>query len=237
MNADVDTLLAAANFTESGLLPAIAQDAVTGVVRMLGFANAEALRATAQTGYATFFSRSRGELWQKGATSGHVLRVRQIRLDCDGDSVLYLVDAVGPTCHTGRTSCFFRPLAGAAGLGEDDGPPEAPAAVMSRVAAVIAERRGQSPEKSYVAALLAAGWPRITGKIAEEARELAEALRGHDPAHIAHEAADVLFHVLVGLEAARVPVDDVFAELRRRFGVSGLSEKASRPLPPDEPEG
>src|SRR5882757_10852268 len=99
MFANVDTLIAAATFDASGILPAIAQDAATGVVRMQGWASAEALRATAETGYATFYSRSRKELWRKGGTSGNVMRVRQIRLDCDGDSVLYLVDAEGPSCQ------------------------------------------------------------------------------------------------------------------------------------------
>jgi phosphoribosyl-ATP pyrophosphohydrolase/phosphoribosyl-AMP cyclohydrolase len=234
MSANVDSLIAAATFDERGILPAIAQDAVTGMVRMQGWASAEALRATAESGYATFYSRSRKELWRKGGTSGNVMRVREIRLDCDGDSVLYLVDAEGPSCHTGRTSCFFR-VAGARGLDEDDGPPEPPAAIVSRVAAVIAERRARPSEKSYVSSLLAAGWPRILGKIAEEARELAEALPGADRGHTAHEAADVLFHLLVGLEAAHVPVDELFAELRRRFGTSGLTEKASRPQA--KPEG
>jgi phosphoribosyl-ATP pyrophosphohydrolase/phosphoribosyl-AMP cyclohydrolase len=228
MRSDVDSLLGAVAFNEEGLLPAIAQDAATGVIRMLGWANAEAVRASAESGMATFYSRSRQEMWRKGATSGNVLHVREIRLDCDGDAILYLVDAEGPTCHTGRTSCFFRPLAGAH-LDEDDGPAELPAAVVSRVASVIAERRGQPADKSYVASLLAAGWPKILDKISEEARELAEALPAADRAHTAHEAADLLFHLLVGLEAAEVPVDDVFAELRRRFGTSGLTEKARRP--------
>lgn len=222
---DVDAVLSAAALDERGLVPVVAQDATTGVVRMLAWASPEAVRATARTGYATFYSRSRGELWQKGATSGHVMRVREIRVDCDGDALLYLVDAEGPSCHTGRTSCFFRPVAAE----EDDGPAEVPAAVVSKVARVIAGRRAQAAEKSYVASLLAAGWPKILGKIAEESRELAEALPGEDRAHTAHEAADLLFHVLVGLEAAGVPVDDVYAELRRRFGVSGHVEKASRP--------
>jgi phosphoribosyl-ATP pyrophosphohydrolase/phosphoribosyl-AMP cyclohydrolase len=225
---NLEALLGAAVFDDSGLLPAIAQDAASGVVRMLGWVNAEAVRATAESGFATFYSRSRRELWQKGATSGNVMRVRQMRLDCDGDALLYLVDASGPTCHTNHTSCFYRPLGG----DEDDGPAEPPAAIVSQVAAVIAARRAQAAEKSYVASLLAAGLPRIVGKIDEEARELAEALPGADQAHTAHEAADLLFHVLVGLEAAGVPVDAVFAELRRRFGTSGLAEKASRPPEP-----
>ena len=223
MLGDVDALLSKATFDEKGLLPAIAQDATTGVVRMQAWVTAEAVRATAESGYATFFSRSRNQLWKKGETSGNTLRVRQIRIDCDGDAILYLVDAEGPTCHTGKTSCFFRD-----GASEDDGPPEAPAAILSRVAAVIAERRASSSEKSYTSSLLQAGWPKILGKITEEAREVVESLPTDDKAHTAHEAADVIFHLLVGLEAASVPLEAVFAELRRRFGTSGLTEKASR---------
>lgn len=228
MIANVDALLTAAAFQEDALLPAIAQDATTGVVRMQGWVNPEAVRATAETGLATFYSRSRRELWRKGVTSGNVLRVREIRLDCDGDSLLYLVDAEGPTCHTGKTSCYYRVATAGEALAEDEGPAEAPAAILSRVAAVIAERRRKTAEKSYVASLLSAGLPKILAKIAEESAELAAALPGADKAHTAHEAADLIFHVLVGLEAAEVPVDSVFAELRRRFGTSGLVEKASR---------
>jgi phosphoribosyl-AMP cyclohydrolase / phosphoribosyl-ATP pyrophosphohydrolase len=223
MLGDVDALLSAATFDDKGLLPAIAQDATTGVVRMQAWVNAEAVRATAGSGFATFYSRSRKELWQKGVTSGNTLKVRQIRLDCDGDAILYLCDADGPSCHTGKTSCFFRD-----GASEDDGPPEAPAAILSRVAAVIAQRRAQQSEKSYVSGLFAAGWPKILGKITEEAREVVESLPTDDKDHTAHEAADVIFHLLVGLEAAGVPLESVFAELRRRFGTSGLVEKASR---------
>ncbi len=210
-------------YDDKGLIPVIAQDATTGAVRMFAWANAEAVRATKESGFATFYSRSRSELWQKGATSGNLMRVRDIRIDCDGDVLLYLVDAEGPSCHTGKTSCFFRRLDGA----EED-PAEAPAAIVSRVAAVIAERRKQTGEKSYVASLLTAEWPKILGKIAEESGELAESLPGTDAKHTAHEAADLIFHVLVGLEKAHVPVDEVFAELRRRFGVSGHVEKQSR---------
>jgi phosphoribosyl-ATP pyrophosphohydrolase/phosphoribosyl-AMP cyclohydrolase len=223
MIGDVDALLSKASFDDKGLIAAIAQDAGTGVVRMMAWANAEAIRATSQSGFATFYSRSRKELWQKGATSGNTMRVRQIRIDCDGDALLYLVEAEGPSCHTGKTSCFFRD-----GASEDDGPPEAAAAILSRVAAVIAQRRAQTTEKSYVSSLLAAGWPKILGKITEEAREVVESLPTEDKAHTAHEAADVIFHLLVGLEAASVPLESVFAELRRRFGTSGLTEKASR---------
>ena len=233
--AGAAALLGEVRFDGQGLVPVIAQDAATGVVRMFAWANRDALAATARTGMAHFWSRSRGALWKKGETSGHTLAVRQLRIDCDGDAVLYLVDPEGPSCHTGATSCFFRGLAVDAGgidagaaLATDDGPPDPPAQIVSRVAAIVAQRRRERPEKSYVVSLLDAGWDKINVKIAEEAGELAEALPEGDKAHTAHEAADLLFHVLVGLEAAGVPIDAVYAELRRRFGVSGIDEKASR---------
>jgi phosphoribosyl-ATP pyrophosphohydrolase/phosphoribosyl-AMP cyclohydrolase len=227
----VDGLVAATTFDRDGLVTVVAQDRGSGVIRMVAWANAEALHHTGATGKATFWSRSRKALWQKGETSGHPLHVREIRLDCDGDAILYLVDAEGPSCHTGRTSCFFR-VAEASGLAEDDGPPEHAAAIVPRLAGVIRERRSQAPEKSYVASLLHEGLPKINAKITEEAREVTEALVEGDRGHVAHEAADVLFHVMVGLEAAGVPVEDVLAELRRRFGTSGHVEKASRPPKP-----
>jgi phosphoribosyl-AMP cyclohydrolase / phosphoribosyl-ATP pyrophosphohydrolase len=200
------------------------------MVRMFAWANREALAATAATGFAHFYSRSRGALWKKGESSGHTLAVREIRIDCDGDVVLYRVDPEGPSCHTGATSCFFRAVGpGADGaLTTDDGPPDPPALIVSRVAAIIARRKQERPEKSYVVSLLDAGLPKITGKILEEATELCEALPAADKAHTAHEAADLLFHMLVGLEAAGVATGAVFAELRRRFGTSGIDEKAAR---------
>lgn len=223
-----ETLLGAIKFDAAGLVPVIAQEARTGMVRMVAWANREALQRTTATGDAHFWSRSRGALWRKGETSGNSLRVREVRIDCDGDVVLYTVDAEGPSCHTGATSCFYR-RAGADGtLVEDDRPADPPAVVLTRVADVIARRRRERPEKSYVVSLLDAGLPKINGKIAEESGELCEALPEGDAAHTAHEAADLIFHVLVGLEAAGVPVDAVFEQLRRRFGVSGIDEKASR---------
>jgi phosphoribosyl-ATP pyrophosphohydrolase/phosphoribosyl-AMP cyclohydrolase len=235
ISAGADALLAATVFDTAGLVPVIAQDATTGMVRMFAWANREALRTTAETGIGHFWSRTRQALWKKGETSGNQLHVRDIRLDCDGDVVLYLVDADGPSCHTGRTSCFFRGIAAmrdVAALGEDDGPPDPPAVILARLAEVIARRRRQRPERSYVVALLDAGWPKIRSKILEESSELVEALPVGDAAHTAHEAADLLFHVLVGLQAAGVSVDEVFAQLQRRFGVSGLDERASRTVAP-----
>jgi phosphoribosyl-ATP pyrophosphohydrolase/phosphoribosyl-AMP cyclohydrolase len=226
--SSADALLAAVTFDGAGLVPVIAQDARSGVIRMVAWANREALSSTLTTGAAHFWSRSRKALWRKGESSGHTLAVREIRIDCDGDAVLYLVDAEGPSCHTGATSCFFRRVDADGALATDDGPPEAPAQMLPRVAEVIATRRRERPEKSYVVSLLDAGLPKINAKIEEEARELAEALPEGDAAHTAHEAADLFFHALVGLEAAGVPLDAVFGELRRRFGVSGIDEKAGR---------
>jgi len=125
MLENADALLSAVKFDSMGLVPVIAQDRATGVVRMLAWANAEALRATVCNGLATFWSRSRNELWEKGKTSGNSMRVHDVRLDCDGDAILYIVDANGPSCHTNATSCFFRSVT-ANGLAADDGP--APAA-------------------------------------------------------------------------------------------------------------
>jgi phosphoribosyl-ATP pyrophosphohydrolase/phosphoribosyl-AMP cyclohydrolase len=223
-----DALLAAVAFDAAGLVPVIAQEARTGMIRMVAWANREALEQTLATGDAHFWSRSRKALWRKGESSGNGLRVREVRVDCDADVVLYLVDAEGPSCHTGATSCFYRRVGEDGALVEDDAPPIPPAVMLTRVADVIAERRRQRPEKSYVVSLLDAGFPKINAKIVEEARELTEALPENDAAHTAHEAADLIFHALVGLEAAGVSPDAVFAELRRRFGVSGIDEKASR---------
>jgi len=239
---DPAALLEAVKLDAAGLVPVIAQDARTGGVRMFAWANREALELTARTGQGHFYSRSRQGLWRKGETSGNGLAVRELRVDCDGDVVLYLVDADGPSCHTGHTSCFFRKLGHSPGastgdgavatnasvLIEDDAPPDPPAVVVARVADVIARRRRERPEKSYVVSLLDAGWPKILAKITEESGELAESLPTADKGHTAHEAADLIFHMLVGLEAAGVPVEDVFAQLKRRFGVSGIDEKASR---------
>jgi phosphoribosyl-ATP pyrophosphohydrolase/phosphoribosyl-AMP cyclohydrolase len=223
-----EPLLAAITFDADGLVPVIAQEARTGTIRMLAWANREALAATLATGAAHFWSRSRKASWRKGETSGNTLAVREVRIDCDGDVVLYLCDAEGPSCHTGATSCFYRRVGDDGALAADDGPPDPPALVLSRVAEVIAARRRERPDKSYVVSLLDAGLPKINGKIAEESGELTEALTQGDAAHTAHEAADLIFHTLVGLEAAGVSVDAVFAELRRRFGISGIDEKASR---------
>lgn len=215
-----------------GLVTVVAQDRRTGDIRMLAHANDEALRRTAETGRAWFYSRSRGALWQKGEESGNVLRVHEIWLDCDADAVLYLVTPSGPSCHTGRPTCFFRPLHGVAGAAEGDGAPEAGGAfaspVLSRLERELEARRVADGERSYTRSLLDAGPAKIGAKIREEADELARAIADESDERVVSEAADLVYHAMVGLLARGLSLAAVQAELARRFGVSGHDEKASR---------
>lgn len=217
-------------YDERGLVPCVVQDATTGTVLMVAWMNAEALRLTRETRVAHFWSRSRQAMWKKGETSGNTLAVVELRIDCDADTVLVRAHPAGPTCHTGTTSCFFHRDDGP----DDDGVPGSPeeaAQILLRLEAILAARRDgvvESPEKSYTRSLLDAGMPKILAKIAEESGELAAELPAGDATKVVHETADLLFHVMVGLTARKIPLADVFAELARRFGTSGHVEKASR---------
>lgn len=219
--ANVGAMQVEPTYDDRGLVPCIVQDAATGTVVMLGWMNAEALRRTRETRTVHFWSRSRQALWKKGETSGNVLALVELRFDCDLDAVLARATPAGPTCHTGATSCFFH---------RDDGPdddgPELP--ILLRLANIIDARRDSTADKSYTKSLLAAGMPKILAKIAEEHGELAAELPAGDADKVVHETADLLFHVMVGLAARRIPIEAVFAELARRFGTSGHVEKAQR---------
>src|SRR5262249_43155938 len=211
-------------YDERGLVPCVVQDAASGAVLMVAWMNAEALRLTRETGVVHFFSRSRNALWKKGETSGNTLALVELRLDCDGDTVLVRARPAGPTCHTGATSCFFhRDADGDDAL--DDGPPPP---ILHRLEQVIAARRASPAEKSYTRSLLDAGMPKILAKIAEEHGELAAELPAGADAKVIHETADLIFHIMVGLAARDIPIEAIFAELARRFGTSGHVEKASR---------
>ncbi|HXF81814.1 MAG TPA: bifunctional phosphoribosyl-AMP cyclohydrolase/phosphoribosyl-ATP diphosphatase HisIE [bacterium] len=198
-------------FGPDGLIPAVAQDAQTRRVLMVAYMNREALERTRASGEAWYWSRSRGRLWRKGETSGHRQRVREIRVDCDGDAVLLLVEQVGAACHTGQRSCFFRDLDGRER-------PAEPAEILDELSAVIADRRAAQPEGSYTAALLAQGPDAVAAKIEEEAGELIRAAREEPEGRVAEEAADLLYHTLVLLAARGLALDDVRAVLRRRRG-------------------
>jgi len=213
---------------DHGLIPAVVQDAGDGALLMLAWMNAEALERTLATGEAHFFSRSRQALWRKGETSGNTLAVTEVRVDCDGDAILMIARPAGPTCHTGKRSCFYRRLDGEA-VAEDDGPDGPPAAVTHRLERVLEARRDAgTAEKSYTRSLLDGGFPRILAKIAEEHGELAAELPAGDDDAVVHETADLLFHVMVGLVARGIPIARVWGELGRRFGVGGHQEKAAR---------
>jgi phosphoribosyl-ATP pyrophosphohydrolase/phosphoribosyl-AMP cyclohydrolase len=211
-------------FDDQGLIPVVVQDRLTGEVRMCAFMNREALTRTLSTGRATFFSRSRQKLWEKGETSGNVLDVREVYADCDGDTILLLVDPVGPSCHTGRRTCFFRRVT-EDGL-EDDSP--LAGAFLERLEAEIESRRESTAERSYTKSLLEAGASRIGAKLREEADELARALAGETDDRAASEAADVVYHLLVGLAHRRISFRAVLAALAARAGTSGHAEKAAR---------
>jgi phosphoribosyl-ATP pyrophosphohydrolase/phosphoribosyl-AMP cyclohydrolase len=208
-------------YDERGLVPCVVQDAATGTVVMLAWMNAEALRLTRETRTVHFWSRSRQALWKKGETSGHTLALVELRVDCDRDAILVRATPAGPTCHTGATSCFFHPDDGP----DDDGPPPP---ILQRLAAIIEARREATAQRSYTKSLLEAGMPKILAKIAEEHGELAAELPDGPDAKVIHETADLLFHVMVGLAARRIPIEAIFAELARRFGTSGHVEKAQR---------
>jgi phosphoribosyl-AMP cyclohydrolase / phosphoribosyl-ATP pyrophosphohydrolase len=187
-------------FGEDGLVLVVAQNALSGEVLMVAYADRDALTRTRDSGDAHYHSRSRGTLWRKGETSGHTQRVIDVRVDCDGDAVLYLVRQTGPACHTGTPTCF-----GSAG-----------APMLARLADTIADRARTRPAGSYTARLLAEGPAAAARKVGEEAVETVIAAGSETPDRLASEAADLLYHLLVLLEAKQLPVERVLEELERR---------------------
>lgn len=194
----------------------VAQDGRSGAVLMVAWANREALSQTLQTGLAHYFSRSRGRLWRKGETSGHQQRLDQVRLDCDGDAVLYRVAQTGPACHTGQPTCFFQVVTDGRLIDAPPAPSAAAVHPLARLAATVAERARERPEGSYTAQLLDQGLAKVSQKVGEEAVEVVVAAHAEDDRRLASEAADLLYHLTVLLEARGVPLDTVLAELERR---------------------
>jgi len=216
---------------DAGLITAVVQDRLTGQVRMVAWMNREALDATLSSGFATFYSRSRRALWRKGETSGHVLRVHEIAVDCDADTLLVQVDPEGPSCHTGRATCFFRKLAPAAtpdAPAEETGVADLADPFLLSLEAELEKRSRSTAQRSYTRSLLDGGVPKISAKISEEAAELNAALAGETDDRVASEAADVVYHLMVGLRARGVALRRVIEVLAKRAGQSGLAEKASR---------
>ncbi len=200
--------LDAVKFDERGLVPVVIQDANSGEVLTLAWANREALERTLQTGQTHLYSRSRQALWKKGETSGHVQDLVEMRLDCDGDAVLYRVRPHGPACHTGARSCFHNPVTSEAT------PPLG--WVLEQVWRTIQERLETMPEGSYVARMHAAGLDRILKKIGEEAGEVIIAAKNPDEAELAWEASDLLFHLLLTLAERGLEPADLARVLNER---------------------
>lgn len=206
----------AVRFDERGLVPVVAQDAATGAVLMLAYANREALQCTLATGLAHYWSRSRGELWQKGATSGHVQTVADVRLDCDGDAVLYHVRQRGPACHTGTATCFQRRLQQEAW--ESTTAATDTRHILTRVEDLLRTRQTELPEGSYTTYLFGAGLDKILKKIGEESAETIVAAKNGASAPLIAEAADLLFHLLVLLRHEQVELTALWQEMEKRFG-------------------
>jgi phosphoribosyl-ATP pyrophosphohydrolase/phosphoribosyl-AMP cyclohydrolase len=189
-----------------GLLPAIVQDARTGRVLMLGYMNPATLRETLTGGRVVFFSRSRGERWLKGETSGHYLEVLQVSADCDSDALLILASPIGPTCHLGTTSCFD-------GAHPTDAQQLGFLGILEKT---IAQRMVEQPEGSYTARLVAQGPSRIAQKVGEEGLETALAAVTRDDAGVIGESADLLYHLMVLLKSRNLSLADVARELQAR---------------------
>jgi phosphoribosyl-AMP cyclohydrolase / phosphoribosyl-ATP pyrophosphohydrolase len=195
-------------YDSQGLVPAIVQDYLDGTVLMMAWMNRESLQKTLSTGQTWFWSRSRDQLWPKGATSGHFQNVRSLRYDCDQDALLIGVEQLGDiACHTGERSCFHQ-------LGEIKLPP--PADTLSQVFAVICDRRDHPQPDSYTCKLLAGGDNKILKKIGEESAEVVMACKDDDPRAIAAEVADLFYHTLVALAHHQVDLREVYRKLQER---------------------
>lgn len=196
-------------FDRDGLVPCITQDADTGEVLTLAYMNEESLRLTEESGLVTYFSRSRQVIWQKGEESGNTQKVRQLRVDCDGDAIIALVEPAGPACHTGERTCFYRDLE----TGEAPAPMSGEA--LAALARTIDSRLADRPEGSYVVKLL--DDPGFAGeKVMEEAEEVSRAVREESDERVAEEAADVLFHLAALIRSRGITLPDVGEVLNGR---------------------
>ncbi len=202
---------------ERGLVPAIVQDAETGQVLMLAYMNRESLQLTLETGQTHFWSRSRQQLWHKGATSGNVQHVREIRYDCDGDTLLVLVEPAGPACHTGEVSCFYRVVGTSANpLRQRQSADSPQSAILDELFAVIQERKANMPTNSYTAHLFERGSTEIAKKVGEEAIEVIVASAENDRGQLIYESADLIYHLLVLLAQHAIGVEELYQELAKR---------------------
>lgn len=188
------------NYDENGLIPAIVQDAVSGKILMLAYMNEEALQKTVDTKETWFYSRSRKELWNKGATSGNKQKVKSIALDCDQDALLVTVEPLGPACHTGEESCFFANVYNEKQLNRD---------VIHTIIDVIEERKNNPVEGSYTTYLFNEGMDKVLKKVGEEASEVIIGAKNNDKEEIKWEIADLVYHTLVLMNMTGVTISDI----------------------------
>lgn len=207
----VEINMEAVRFDEKGLVPCIVQDARSREVLTLAYMNGESLVKTIETRETWFWSRSRGELWHKGATSGNTQHVIEMRYDCDQDAVLVLVETNGPACHKGEDSCFHEVM-----LKDSEENGGSAIAILSTLEQLIEKRQQQMPEGSYTTYLFEKGVDKILKKVGEEAAEVIIAAKNRDKEELAWEAADLMFHLMVLLREQDVRLDEVLAVLEER---------------------
>ncbi|WP_199621566.1 bifunctional phosphoribosyl-AMP cyclohydrolase/phosphoribosyl-ATP diphosphatase HisIE [Paenibacillus alkalitolerans] len=209
-----EELLSRIRWDERGLVPAIVQDANTKDVLMMAYMNEQSLGLTLEKGETVFWSRSRGELWHKGATSGNTQKVVSVQLDCDGDTLLIEALPAGPACHTGEYTCFFDGMQ-VGEKGERAGAANR-FAIIETLERTIAEREHERPEGAYTTYLFDKGVDKILKKVGEEAAEVIIAAKNRSAEELRYEASDLIFHLLVLLREQKLPLDDVLQELERR---------------------
>lgn len=224
---DVNAIIQNLDWKKSPLIPSIIQDYKTLDVLMLGFVNQEALRLSIESGVMHYFSRTKNRIWKKGESSGNFQKIKEIKIDCDNDSLLFFVEQVGVACHTGSKSCFFKDVA----FENKEVIPQEKNQnddVLDSLYHILLERRLASSDTSYTALLFEKGINTICKKIAEEAGELLCEFKDANKDKIIYEASDLLYHLMVGLVYFNIHPDAILQELKRRFSFSGIEEKNNR---------
>ena len=217
--------MSALQFDEQGLLPCVVQDWLDGTVLMVGYMNQDAWDITCQSQRVHFWSRSRKRLWKKGETSGHELILKEMFVDCDRDTILVKAQPIGPTCHTGNRSCFFSPVSSSMpAQDEAQGSGTAWGGMPRRLYEMVGDRKTHPSPDSYVSKLMEGGVDRILKKVVEEAGEVLLAGKNGDREEIIYEMADLWFHTLILLGHFSIPPEDVYQELGKRFGKSGIRQ-------------
>lgn len=214
----VEELNGAIKWDADGLVPAVVQDADSKEVLMMAYMNQESLRKSVDTGFTWFWSRSRGELWNKGATSGNTQQITALHYDCDGDTLLVEVQSAGPACHTGERTCFYRTAAVADDTESKvaEGSATARFKVLAELEQLIAERDAERPEGAYTTYLFEKGIDKILKKVGEETAESIIAAKNGDNDELRYEVSDLIYHLLVLLRERKLPLDEVMQELERR---------------------